>query len=159
MSNVAAVITAIIFWVGTSLLIGLVGSRLSLKTLRSLSRVSWWLRGPSVRWYRRQLHIEMWKDRLPEAGGFAGGVSKRHLLTRQRSVLERMYLETIRAEIVHAGLLVIEWLPVLWLRFEFRILPLVYAVIANVPFIAVQRYNRLRFSRLVRTRDRWSIDE
>jgi len=159
MSNVAAVAIAVGFWVGTSLLIGLVGSRLSLKTLRSVARASWWLRGPSARWYRRQLQIEIWKDRLPEAGGFGGGVSKRHLATRQRSALERMYLETVRAELVHTGLLVVQWLPVLWLHSGFRVLPVAYAVLANLPFIAVQRYNRLRLSRLVRTAERWSIDE
>ena len=95
MSNLVAVAIAVVFWVGASLLIGLVGSRLSLGTLRSIARVAWWLRGPSVGWYRRQLQIETWKDRLPEAGGFGGGMSKRHLLTRQRSALERMYLETM----------------------------------------------------------------
>ncbi|WP_276937687.1 hypothetical protein [Ferrimicrobium acidiphilum] len=159
MSNLVAVAIAVVFWVGASLLIGLVGSRLSLGTLRSIARVAWWLRGPSVGWYRRQLQIETWKDRLPEAGGFGGGMSKRHLLTRQRSALERMYLETVRAELVHTGLLAVQWVPVLWLHAGFRVLPVAYAVIANLPFIAVQRYNRLRLSRIVRAGDYWSIDE
>lgn len=117
------------------------------------------MKGPSARWYRRRLRIDSWKDRLPEAGRFAGGVSKRHLSTRERVAIERLYLETVRAELVHVSLMALQWLPALWMNSGFRILALAYAVVANMPFIAVQRYNRLRLSRLVRPWDRWSIDK
>ena len=102
------------------------------------------------RWYERHLHIKAWKARLPEAGAlFSDGFSKRRLDVRSLAHLERFVTETRRAELTHwvvlgAGAAFALWNPpgllgVMWL----------YAVVANVPCLIIQRYNRARLTRVV----------
>ncbi len=97
------------------------------------------------RTYQRVLRIRAWKDNLPEAGAFfSGGVSKRALTGSLAGGLPRFVAETRRAERGHwlavaAGPLFALWNPPSGLG-----LMVAYGVIVNAPFIAVQRYNRLR---------------
>lgn len=100
--------------------------------------------------YVRTLRINEWKDRVPEAGAlFAGGVSKAHV---GRDDLERFVVETRRAELAHwwaagASPVFVLWnpwyaLPLLW----------AYGLGVNLPFVAIQRYNRLRATRVLARR-------
>jgi glycosyl-4,4'-diaponeurosporenoate acyltransferase len=106
-----------------------------------------WERGGRV--YARRLHIHRWKDHLPEAGAFfAGGVSKRHV-TRD---LDRFVAETRRAEYGH-------WMAIaccpafaLWNPPIGLVLMTAYSLLANAPFIAIQRYNRQRAQRVLARR-------
>jgi glycosyl-4,4'-diaponeurosporenoate acyltransferase len=114
-----------------------------------------WLTRPrsreAPRGYERALRIKRWKDRLPEAGAlFAGGFSKRALRTRDRGTVERFVVETRRAEHVHWWILASGPLFLLWNPWWLGVAMEAYAVTANVPCIAVQRYNRLRLVRLLR---------
>lgn len=103
------------------------------------------------RTYQRVLHIRAWKDHLPEAGAlFSGGVSKRELTGSLAGGLPRFVAETRRAERGHwmalwAGPLFALWNPPSGLG-----LMVAYGVVVNAPFIAVQRYNRLRALRVLR---------
>jgi len=109
-------------------------------------RIRRWERGGTA--YVRWLRIRRWKDRVPEAGAvFAGGMSKRHLPTSDRVGLERFAAETRRAERSHWLGLVIAPLSAVWNPPLGVALMFVYAVVANVPCIAIQRYNRARVSR------------
>ena len=97
------------------------------------------------RFYRDTLRIARWKDRLPEAGAlFPGGITKRRLPRAEAGGLERFIVETRRAELGH-------WLAIAPAPLFALINPpavavvmVVYAVGVNLPFIAIQRYNRLR---------------
>jgi glycosyl-4,4'-diaponeurosporenoate acyltransferase len=98
--------------------------------------------------YRRTFRIGKWKDKLPEAGAlFAGGVSKRHI---PQAGLDRLVVETRRAELGHwlAGLPAP--LFALWNPPVAAIAMLAYGWGVNLPFIAIQRYNRIRASRVLR---------
>ena len=100
------------------------------------------------------LRIRRWKDALPEFGGFAGGRSKRALGGTDHAALAAFARETRRAEYVHwtiaaAGPFFAIWNPPL-----LTAAMLAYAAAANVPFIAIQRYNRLRILRIQRRRAR-----
>ncbi len=98
--------------------------------------------------YEERVRIKRWKDRLPEAGAlFAGGFSKRALTRADRPTLERFVVETRRAERVHWWILATGPLFLLWNPWWLGLGMQVYAVAANVPCIAVQRYNRLRLRR------------
>jgi glycosyl-4,4'-diaponeurosporenoate acyltransferase len=104
------------------------------------------------RWYERWLRIKAWKDVLPEAGSWFGGTSKRHL-PRGPDGLARFVPELGRAETVHwaslsTGVLHLIWCP-LWLG-----LCMVAFALGNLPFVAVQRYNRARVERALRRRSR-----
>ncbi|HEY5858677.1 MAG TPA: hypothetical protein VIX62_00140 [Actinomycetota bacterium] len=122
-----------------------------------LSRDGWLFRKRAVeregRLYVETLRIKRWKDRVPEAGAlFAGGISKRHLTDDATGGLERFAVETRRAELGHwlamapAPLFAI-WNPPLGVA-----LMVAYGVGVNLPFIAIQRYNRIRVSRVLRSR-------
>ncbi len=124
-----------------------------------LSRDGWLLRPrrfeTAGRWYRRRLRIERWKDSLPEAGDlFRGGVSKRHLPGYDAAGLELFARETRRAELGHwwamcCGPVFLLWNPPLAAG-----LLVGYGVVVNLPFIAIQRYNRFRIQALVERRSR-----
>ena len=114
-----------------------------------LSRDGWALRERPFedrgRWYRRRLHIHRWKDRLPEAGAlFEGGVSKRELPARDVGGLTTFVRETRRAELAHWWALSCSPLFLLWNPPLPAVLLVAYGVLVNVPFIAIQRYNRSR---------------
>ena len=116
---------------------------------RRLSRDGWLLRPrrfeTAGRWYRRWLRVHRWKDKVPEAGGlFRGGVSKRQLPGRDIAGLQRFVRETRRAELAHwwamwCGPVFVLWNPPLAAG-----LLVGYGVLVNLPFIAIQRYNRFR---------------
>jgi len=119
-----------------------------------LQRDTWLLR--ERRWehagalYVRTLRIKRWKDRLPEAGAlFAGGVSKRHLPSRDRAGLTRFVCETRRGEYAHWAAMAGGPLSVLWNPPVGVALMVGYGIVVNAPFIAVQRSNRIRAQRLV----------
>lgn len=102
------------------------------------------------RFYER-FGIRRWKDRVPEAGDlFRGGVSKRHLPGRDAAGLARFVAETRRAELVHWLVPVITPVFALFNPAPLMAAMVVYAVAANVPFVAIQRYNRARALRVLR---------
>ena len=102
------------------------------------------------RWYRRRLRIQRWKDRLPEAGDlFLGGLSKRHLPSYDEAGLQLFARETRRAELAHWWALACGPVFVLWNPPVAAALLIGYGVLVNLPFIAIQRYNRARIQSLV----------
>ena len=124
-----------------------------------LSRDGWGLRERPFedrgRWYRRRLRIHRWKDRLPEAGAlFAGGVSKRELPARDAAGLRVFVRETRRAELAHWWAMACSPLFVLWNPPVAAVLLVAYGVLVNLPFIAIQRYNRFRTLPLVERLER-----
>ena len=124
---------------------------------RRLQRDGWLLRQRSFedggQWYRRRLRIHRWKDRLPEAGDlFRGGMSKRELPTDESSRvagLELFARETRRAELAHWWAMACGPLFVLWNPPLPATLLITYGVLVNLPFIAIQRYNRFRIQALL----------
>jgi len=149
--NVATVVFDVVAWGIVHATTGYLVHRLP---ARSLRRDNWLFRARRIerdgRLYTRILHIRRWKDRLPEAGAlFAGGVSKRHLPATDVAGLERFAVETRRAELGHwltaaAGPLFVLWNP-LWIG----LVMVGYGMAVNAPFIAIQRYNRLRVARVL----------
>ncbi len=107
------------------------------------------------RWYERRLRIGTWKRRIPEAGDFfEGGFSKATLPSREAEHLERYVAETRRAEVTHWALVGSAPLFLLWNPPALAAAQLGYAVAANLPCIAIQRYNRARLLRLLARRRR-----
>jgi glycosyl-4,4'-diaponeurosporenoate acyltransferase len=96
------------------------------------------------RCYERSLHVRRWKDRLPEAGTWFGGPSKRRLVGGRAGFAR----ESARAEAVHWTLLVAVPLFAVWNPLGLFLAMVAYAVVANVPCIVVARYNRARVAAL-----------
>jgi glycosyl-4,4'-diaponeurosporenoate acyltransferase len=102
------------------------------------------------RWYRRRLRIHRWKDRLPDAGDlFRGGMSKRQLPAYDIGGLETFARETRRAELAHWWALFCGPLFIFWNPPFAAALLIAYGVLVNLPFIAIQRYNRFRIAALL----------
>jgi glycosyl-4,4'-diaponeurosporenoate acyltransferase len=107
------------------------------------------------RFYVRRLRIKRWKRHLPEAGAlFAGGFDKKHLRATDMVYLLSHARETRRAELGHWLAAACAPLFFLWNPWPVGVVMLGYAVAANGPCIAAQRYNRLRLDRIVRLRPR-----
>ena len=154
LSNVATVLVDIGAW---GLVHGLTGYAAHKVPAGRLARDRWAFR--ARRWerdgdlYRRTLRIHRWKDRLPEAGAtFRGGISKRHVPAGGQGGLARFVIETRRAELGHllgaaAGPLFALWNPP-----AVAVVMVLYGVLVNLPFVAIQRYNRIRASRVLAAR-------
>ena len=101
--------------------------------------------------YERFLLIKRWKDWLPDgARWFSHGFSKRALANKHPEYLRRFVCETRRGEICHW--LAIACVPLfgLWNPGWGLLVNAAYALLANLPCILVQRYNRARLLRLNR---------
>jgi glycosyl-4,4'-diaponeurosporenoate acyltransferase len=107
------------------------------------------------RWYRRRLRIQRWKDLLPEAGGlFRDGLSKRQLPAYDVDGLQLFARETRRAELAHWWAMSCGPIFVLWNPPLAAALLIAYGLVVNLPFIAIQRYNRFRIAAVIERLDR-----
>jgi len=98
--------------------------------------------------YERLLLVRGWKDLLPEAGTWFGGVSKRHLPTIAEGGRTRFGAESLRAERVHLTLLLVVPITLIWSRGWWMLITIMIGVVMNVPCIIVARYNRVRLALL-----------
>ena len=145
-------------WLLWSVLVGYLGHRLPAS---ALDHDSWWSRprpwGEPLAFYGQRLAIRRWKAWLPDAGAlFPGGVVKGDLVGRDRSRLQRLVVETRRAEWVHLALWPFWLVPALGLPLLGQGLPpwgvaanLLFATAFNLPCLWLQRYNRLRLVALL----------
>ena len=138
----SALLSSSLFWLLISLLVGLVANRLP----------SQWLRSDPP---RRQLPapartpvIRAWKRWIPDAGpALPGGIAKSRLVGRDPAILERLVIETRRAELVHWVLWPAALITALWLPPSGLLGNLLFATLFNVPCLLVQRFNRRRVLR------------
>jgi glycosyl-4,4'-diaponeurosporenoate acyltransferase len=107
-----------------------------------------WERGG--RFYERVFHIKVWKDRLPDASRwFGGGFAKGALIHTHRDYLHRFLRETWRGELCHWLAMICAPVFFLWNPWWGDMIIVAYAILANLPCILVQRYNRARLERLL----------
>lgn len=135
--------------------IHLVGSWICLKIPRgwfkisnSLFRALWWEENGTI---YRLIKVKKWKEYLPDGAKlFNSGFQKKRLKEMNEDYYYDFLLETKRAETTHY----VSLLPLLfffiWNPIEAYVLILFYGLIANVPCIIVQRYNRIRFNKVVK---------
>jgi glycosyl-4,4'-diaponeurosporenoate acyltransferase len=152
MPQTVTVLVDIAAWGAFHSLTGYAAHRLSDDRLQSdgwLLRQRGWEDGG--RFYRRHVRIDRWKDRLPEAGAlFQGGVSKRTVPSYDEAGLELFARETRRAELAHWWAMACGPVFVLWNPPVASALLVGYGVAVNLPFIAIQRYNRFRVESVLR---------
>lgn len=98
--------------------------------------------------YRRGIVVHKWKSSLPDGGPWFGGFSKKKLAGRNHAYLRMFILETCRAEFAHWCMLCSSPLFFLWNPPWACWVMAAYGILANVPFIVVQRYNRLALMRI-----------
>jgi glycosyl-4,4'-diaponeurosporenoate acyltransferase len=144
------VLSSAAFWLLASLLVGGLANRLPLSWLED-SRAHAQLRSPGQAQLPPPgpgLGIRRWKRWIPDAGGaLPGGVVKARLVRRDCRALERLLLETRRAELVHALLWPAGLLTALWLPPAAVLVNLTFATLFNLPCLLLQRHNRRRLRR------------
>ena len=138
----------IIAWVMIHISISVLVSQLPASMVLSFSRLyelkNWEKNG---RVYE-QLKIKKWKHLLPEARKWVNqGKGKTAAHLRNEEDFQALTLQTSRSELSH-------WVQILPGPLFFFFLPMwagwimvLYAILFNLPFIVVQRYNRTRLER------------
>jgi glycosyl-4,4'-diaponeurosporenoate acyltransferase len=145
-----ALVQCTLGWLSWSLLVGVLANRVPAGWLAG---GHWFWRRPwreSSQGFERRLAIRRWKGWLPDSGNaLPKGVAKAALVGRDRADLERLVLETKRAELVHLLLWPFWIVTSSWLTPAGVLLNLLFACGFNLPCIWIQRYNRLRLIRLL----------
>jgi glycosyl-4,4'-diaponeurosporenoate acyltransferase len=141
----SVLLSSALFWLLISLLVGLVANRLPpqwLQTDPPLHQLPAPARTPVIR---------AWKRWIPDAGpALPGGIAKARLVARDPAILQRLVIETRRAELVHWLLLPGGLLTALWLPSTGVVVNVGFALVFNLPCLLIQRYNRRRVQRLIR---------
>ena len=150
LSPLMALLTSALGWLLWSVVVGALANRLPASWL-ARSRVLWQRPWPeTLQSYERHWAIRRWKPWLPDAGNaLPNGVAKASLVGRDRRNLERLVLETRRAELVHLALWLFWIATALWLPPVGVLINLGFATLFNLPCLWVQRYNRLRLQQLL----------
>ncbi|NLA35617.1 MAG: hypothetical protein GX868_07995 [Actinobacteria bacterium] len=108
-----------------------------------LTRVRAWEDGGRL--YDRRLKVRRWKSALPEAGGlFRRGHSKASLGRMSLESLDRIIVETRRAEWVHWANAAFGLTFFAWTEPLIGAVMTVFGFVVHLPFVIVQRYNRAR---------------
>jgi glycosyl-4,4'-diaponeurosporenoate acyltransferase len=103
--------------------------------------------------YETIFKIKSWKELLPDGAAlFKKGFRKKRIVSLNNDYLNQFIFETCRAELVHW--LVILFAPIffIWNPCWAGIVMIIYAFLANLPCIIAQRYNRIRFLRILNNR-------
>lgn len=102
------------------------------------------------KFWQTYFRVARWKDRLPEGTQIdSRGFDKSRMTKRKEGAyLYQFMLETCRAELTHWLLLFAAGVFFLWNPMWAALLNCVYALLVNLPFILIQRYNRPRVRRL-----------
>lgn len=100
--------------------------------------------------YDRLFRVSKWKRWLPDGAAlFRRGFKKNRLLSREPEYLARFARETCRGELAHWLTLVAAPSFFLWNPVGAGVVMIAYAILASVPFIIAQRYNRFRLERTI----------
>jgi glycosyl-4,4'-diaponeurosporenoate acyltransferase len=101
--------------------------------------------------YERWLGIRAWKRWIPDAGAaLPGGIRKASLARRDPGALQRLIVETRRAELVHWAIWPAWLATALWLPPRGVLLNLLFATLFNLPCLLLQRYTRQRLQLCLR---------
>lgn len=105
----------------------------------------------SVGFYDRVFQVRRWKELLPDAAPWFGGFAKKRLAGRDREFYEEFRDETCRSEAAHHAQVIGISLFYFLNPWPWSLLLPLYAVLSNLPCILLQRQNRLRLTRILRS--------
>lgn len=103
--------------------------------------------------YDKCFNLKKWKKRLPDgAAWFNGGFPKGKLLSKDPAYLNDFIKETCRGEAAHLATMLVTPLFFIWNPPWADLVMLGYGILANLPCIMVQRYNRIFLTKLSQRR-------
>ena len=94
--------------------------------------------------YRKWGRVHLWKDLIPDAGTWFGGLSKRKLPSVENGGRLRFIDECVRAERTHLALVGAIPLFVVWNSPAMFAGNVAFALVGNIPCWMIARYNRAR---------------
>lgn len=97
--------------------------------------------------YSKRLKIKRWKDSLPQYIS-KGGFSKKSLDSLSLEYVNQFILETCRGEWAHRKCMLVSILLLLINRVLVGLAFSSMVVFVNLPFVCIQRYNRIRLIRI-----------
>lgn len=99
--------------------------------------------------------IRKWKSKLPDASQFMKkAYNKKSMRNIRLDSLHKFIIETRRAELTHWISMLPAPLFFIWNPVWAGLIMIIYALVANLPFILAQRYNRPRLERIYRIKSR-----
>lgn len=151
-SSFQIIITNILFIIIWNMIIFIFSINIDKKVLdpnRYLFKEKAWEKGG--KFYTRTLYIKKWKDSLPQHIG-KNGFSKRKLINishLSKDYIQQFIFETCRAEWNHLMCCLYILISFLINSLNYAILFSFVSILTNVPFIFIQRYNRIRLNKLL----------
>ncbi|WP_353948375.1 glycosyl-4,4'-diaponeurosporenoate acyltransferase [Sporolactobacillus sp. Y61] len=116
-----------------------------------LFKVRNWERNGRI--YQDCLSVKKWKNRLPELSDFLSFLfSKKQMEHHNTDYLYRFALETCRAELAHWCIILSSLIFTQWNPTGMSLLMIFLAVLLNLPYIIIQRYNRPRILAILSSR-------
>lgn len=101
-------------------------------------------------YYRKRLNIKNWKDKLPQYIS-KKGFSKKNLGSLSLKYIDQFILETCRAEWAHKNCMWIAFVLLFINNFFAGITFFFLVLLINLPYVFIQRYNRIR---LIKVKDK-----
>jgi len=102
------------------------------------------------KFYEKFFRIKSWKEKVPDGARlFKGGFPKKNLEQSDFGYLNTFMLETCRGELTHWLQILPVWVFFLWNVWWAGLIMVAYALLANIPCILLQRYNRARLQRVL----------
>lgn len=139
-----------IFWFITHMSISIVGTFMPnnffIKHKRLFNTYQWERGG---QFWQQYFKVKKWKDYLPDGSKLNPKITNKKQLAKfnDKTKIKQLIIETRRAEFIHA-LCILPGVVFYKQRPLIKYINFLYPVIANAPFIIVQRYNRPKFEQL-----------
>jgi glycosyl-4,4'-diaponeurosporenoate acyltransferase len=145
-----AIAVNIAAWLVIHVVVSVSIARVALKSFNPRSwlyRQRTWEKGG--RPYKALLKVKRWKRLLPDgAAVFKGGFRKKRLAGRDAAYVQTFILETCRAELTHWVILACSAVFFIWNEWWIGLIMIAYGLVANMPCIVAQRYNRIKLIRM-----------
>ena len=105
--------------------------------------------------YKSLLRVKKWKRFLPDGVAvFKGAFRKSHFENANTPYVQRVIVETCRAEFTHWIILLFALIFFVWSDWWIGLIMVAYGLATNMPCIIAQRYNRIRLRRISSRTDR-----
>jgi glycosyl-4,4'-diaponeurosporenoate acyltransferase len=145
-----AIAVNIAAWLVIHVVVSVSIARVALKSFNPRSwlyRQRTWEKGG--RPYKSLLKVKRWKRLLPDgAAVFKAGFRKKRLAGRDAAYVQTFILEACRAELTHWIILAFSAVFFIWNEWWIGLIMIAYGLVANMPCIVAQRYNRIKLTRI-----------
>ncbi|MDI6619617.1 MAG: hypothetical protein QME45_13335 [Clostridiales bacterium] len=101
--------------------------------------------------YQKIFRVRAWKRVLPELSDFIKSIMpKKYIKEFSSAYLSKYIMESCRAEFTHWNIIISSFVFSLWCDLERSMMMVTIAVVLNMPYIIIQRYNRPRVIRFMK---------